>query len=226
MVDIRFDDMVIEPETQAKLARLHTILDELGSVVVAYSGGVDSSYLLYTAHERLGHRAVSLTIVSPSLAQTELQDARTIAEQIGARHVLVDGHETEDPNYLANTPLRCYFCKTETYDLALEFAERNGFSAVVDGTNFDDTGDHRPGQKAAREHGVRSPLLEAGLTKAEIRALSREAGLPSWHKPALAWPCFPDSLRHPRQRQSSVSGRAGRSRHPGLGRAPTSRAAP
>jgi uncharacterized protein len=129
---------------------------------------------------------VGLTVVSPSLAQSELEDAKTIARQIGVRHVLVEGQETEDPNYLANTPQRCYYCKTETYDLAAAFAADEAFAAIVDGTNLDDSGDHRPGRQAAREHGVHSPLLEAGLTKAEIRALSKEAGLPSWDKPALA----------------------------------------
>lgn len=186
MIDMNFDEMTQQPETQAKLIRLHSILDELGSVVVTYSGGVDSAYLLYAAHERLGDRAVGLTIVSPSLAQTELEDARNIARQIGARHVLVEGHETEDPNYLANTSLRCYFCKTETFDLAFEFARQGEYTAVIDGTNADDIGDHRPGRKAAHEYGMRSPLLEAGLTKAEIRALSRYVGLPSWDKPAMA----------------------------------------
>lgn len=180
------DELAERPETEAKLKHLHTILDGLGSVVVAYSGGVDSAFMLYAAHQRLGERAVGLTVVSPSLAQRELAEAKEIARGIGARHVLVDGHETEDPNYLANSPQRCYYCKTETYDLAAEFAAREGVTAIVDGTNADDTGDHRPGREAAREHGVRSPLLEAGLTKAEIRALSKQARLPSWDKPALA----------------------------------------
>lgn len=180
------DALAEKPTTQAKLDRLNATLDDLGSVVVAYSGGVDSAFLLLAAHDRLGERAVGLTVVSASLAHSELEDAKTIARQIGVRHVLVDGHETEDPNYLANSPNRCYFCKTETFDLAAEYAAREGFAAVADGTNADDTGDHRPGRQAAREHGVRSPLLEAGLTKAEIRALSKRAGLPSWNKPALA----------------------------------------
>lgn len=180
------DELARHPQTQAKRARLETILDKMGSVVVAYSGGVDSTYLLYAAHQRLGDRAVALTVVSPSMPQHELEEARTIAAQIGARHLLVDGHELDDPNYRANSPMRCYFCKTETFDLALAVAAREGLDAVADGTNADDTGDHRPGQQAARERGVRSPLLEAGLTKAEIRALSKQAGLPTWDKPALA----------------------------------------
>jgi uncharacterized protein len=174
---VGFDELAEQAETQAKLTRLYTILDETDSVVVAYSGGVDSAYLLHAAHERLRERAVGLTVVSPSLAESELEDAKVIARQIGARHVLVEGHETEDPNYLANSPRRCYFCKTETFDLAVKCAARAGFAASVDGTNADDIGDHRPGRQAAREHGVRSPLIEAGLTKAEIRALSRQAGV-------------------------------------------------
>jgi uncharacterized protein len=180
------DELVELPETQSKLSRLYSILDELGSVVVAYSGGVDSSFLLHAAHQRLGAQAVALTVVSPSLAQSELKDAKTIARQIGARHVLMEGHELEDPNYLANSPLRCYFCKNETFHLAVTYAVQEGLAAVVDGSNADDEGDHRPGRQAAREYGVHSPLLEAGLTKAEIRGLSKTAGLPTWDKPALA----------------------------------------
>jgi uncharacterized protein len=180
------DDLAEQDRTQAKLQRLFEVLDELSSVVVAYSGGVDSAFLLSVAHQRLGTRAVGLTVVSPSLSQSELDDARAIARHIGARHVLVDGHEMENPDYVANSLERCYYCKTETFDLALDFAQREGIAAVVDGTNADDTGDHRPGRRAGREHGVRSPLLEAGLNKAEIRALSKQAGLPSWDKPALA----------------------------------------
>jgi uncharacterized protein len=174
------------PETRAKAQRLNGILDELGSVVVAYSGGVDSAFLLYMAHARLGEDAVAMTVVSPSLPQSELDEAQAIARQIGARHILVTGNEMEDPQYRANTPMRCYFCKTETFDLLVAHARREGFSAVLDGTNADDTGDHRPGRQAAHEHGVRSPLFEAGLTKNEIRALSKGAGLPTWNKPALA----------------------------------------
>ena len=183
-LEIMFEE--ITSKTKNKLDQLHTILDELESVVVTYSGGVDSTYLLHAAHERLGERAVGLTIVSPSLPESELDEAKAIATQIGAHHILIEGHETEDPNYLANTPQRCYFCKTETFDLAAEYASLEGYQAIVDGTNADDVGDHRPGRKAAREHGVRSPLMEAGLTKAEIRVFSRQAGLPSWDKPALA----------------------------------------
>jgi uncharacterized protein len=180
------DGVARRPETQLKLHRLHDILDGLESLVVAYSGGVDSAFLLHAAHERLGERAVGLTVVSPSLAQSELEDAKQIAALIGARHVMLEGHELEDPNYRENSPMRCYFCKTETFDVLADWAAHEGFSAIADGTNADDQGDHRPGRRAAREHQVHSPLFDAGLTKAEIRALSKRAGLPSWNKPALA----------------------------------------
>jgi uncharacterized protein len=180
------DAVALRPETQAKRARLDALLDKLDSAVVAYSGGVDSAYLLYAAYQRLGERVVAATVVSPSLAGSELEDARRIAQQVGARHLLLDGQELEDPDYRANSPMRCYFCKTETFDLLTEVAAREGLSYILDGTNADDQGDHRPGRQAAHEHAVRSPLLEAGLTKDEIRALSKRAGLPSWNKPALA----------------------------------------
>jgi uncharacterized protein len=127
-----------------------------------------------------------MTAVSASLTSAEKGEAEEIARLIGARHVLVESNETEDAHYLANAPNRCYFCKTETYDLLVDYARRNGYRYVVDGTNLDDTGDHRPGRQAAREHAVRSPLQEAGLTKADIRALARMLGLPNWDKPAAA----------------------------------------
>jgi uncharacterized protein len=183
---IDYDLIATRAETHAKLARLRALLGELKRVVVAYSGGVDSAFLLYVAHQELGDGAVALTVVSPSLAHSELDEATRIAQQIGARHVLVEGHETENPDYVANTPQRCYFCKTETFDLTAAFASREGYAVVLDGTNADDAGDHRPGRQAAREYGVRSPLLEVGLTKNEIRAFSKQFGLPTWDKPALA----------------------------------------
>ena len=156
------------------------------SVVVAYSGGTDSTLMLKVAHDCLGERAVALTAVSASLAAHERAEAEEIARQIGAQHVLIESHETDDPNYLANAPNRCYFCKTDVYSRLVEYARREGYRYVVDGTNADDVGDHRPGRQAARERGVRSPLQEAGLTKAEIREMARALGLPNWDKPAAA----------------------------------------
>lgn len=170
----------------SKQKRLRQMLEDMESVVVAYSGGVDSALLLKLAHDCLNDRVVALTAVSASLPAHELEEAQSIAQQIGARHVLVESHETEDPNYLANAPNRCYFCKSDVFGRLIEYAQREGYRYVIDGTNADDVGDHRPGRQAARERGVRSPLQEAGLTKAEIRNLARALGLPNWDKPAAA----------------------------------------
>lgn len=173
-------------KTEDKKILLQEILISMGSVAVAYSGGVDSTYLLKIAHDNLGEHAIALTAVSASLPAHELADAQLIARQIGTKHVLIDSHETEDPRYLANSPNRCYFCKHEVYNELVDYAQRDGYAWVVDGSNVDDVGDHRPGRQAAYEHGVRSPLLEAKLTKAEIRLLARQEGLPNWDKPAAA----------------------------------------
>ncbi len=169
-----------------KVALLNTLLDELGSVVVAYSGGIDSTLLLKVAHDRLGEYALAITAVSASLPAAERQEAEAIARAIGARHVLIESHEIDSPEYLANTPNRCYFCKREVYADLVAYAHSHGFAYVVDGTNLDDSGDHRPGRQAAREHGVRSPLKEIGFTKDDIRSLARLLGLPNWDKPSAA----------------------------------------
>lgn len=166
--------------------KLSKILEDMGSVVVAYSGGTDSTLVLKVAHDVLGDRAVAMTAVSASLAADDRTEAESIAREIGALHILVDSEETDDPRYMANTPNRCFFCKTETYDKLTAYANEHAINAVVDGTNADDTGDFRPGRKAARQHQVRSPLLEAGMNKTEIRQLSKELGLPNWDKPAAA----------------------------------------
>jgi uncharacterized protein len=173
-------------DTADKFNQLTNILAEMGRVIVAYSGGVDSSLLLKVAHDCLGDGAVALTAVSASLPASELADAQEVARQIGARHVLINSRETDDPRYLENTPSRCYFCKSEVYDQMVDYARSGGFAFIVDGTNADDAGDRRPGRQAAREHGVRSPLLESGLGKAEIRQLARELGLSNWDRPAAA----------------------------------------
>ena len=170
----------------AKIAHLRDLLAELEQVVVCFSGGVDSGYLLAEAVGVLGDRAVALTAVSASLASEEGAAARNLAEQLGARHLLVDTAEVDDPRYAANPVNRCYFCKVEVYGRAVREAARLGAHRIVDGFNVDDRGDHRPGRQAAKEHGVRSPLDESGFTKADIREAARRIGLPVWNKPALA----------------------------------------
>ncbi len=171
---------------EEKLDRLHSLLRDMGSVVVAFSGGVDSAFVLQVAHSELGSAAVAVTADSPSLPRDELQAAKALAAEIGARHVCVPIAEMGDTRYVANSPERCYFCKTHTYVALAAFAEKEGFRHIVDGNNADDLRDVRPGRRAAQERGVRSPLSEAGLTKAEIREFARQAGLPVWDKPAAA----------------------------------------
>ena len=169
-----------------KVGGLRDLLSGMGRVAVCFSGGVDSSYLLAEAVRVLGEDAVAVTAVSPSLAPAEGADAERLARGLGARHLLVESHELDDPRYAANPVNRCYFCKTEMYGRAVEHARRLGIPQVLDGFNVDDRGDARPGRKAARELGVRSPLDELGFTKADIREAARLIGLPVWDKPALA----------------------------------------
>ena len=169
-----------------KLERLRAIMDASQRTVVAYSGGVDSALVYAVAHERLGEGAVAVTAVSPSLPRNELDDARTVAAAIGGRHILLQSQELADPRYRENTVLRCYFCKEEVFTRLVGWARENGFDVVMDGTNADDAGDHRPGRKAARDFGVRSPLVDVKLDKGEIRALAHHLGLPNADKPAAA----------------------------------------
>jgi uncharacterized protein len=156
------------------------------SVLVCFSGGIDSTLVLALAERSLGERAVALTAVSPSLPASERADAERLASRIGARHLFVDSHELERPGYTANGPDRCFHCKSELYDIARAKADELGLTAVANGTNTDDLGDHRPGLEAARRAGVKSPLLDAGFDKADVRAAARELGLEAWDKPAAA----------------------------------------
>jgi uncharacterized protein len=171
---------------QASLQTLQALLKSYGRVAVAYSGGVDSALLLKVAHDALGADVLALTAVSPSMPARERQAAIDLAAQIGARHMLVETPELNNPEYLANSPQRCYFCKLDVFGALFDYAQSAGFSTLVDGTNLDDSGDYRPGYQAAVQRGARSPLKEVGFTKDEIRTLARELGLPNWSKPSAA----------------------------------------
>lgn len=167
-------------------ARLRAIVRSLERVVVAFSGGVDSALVLAVASEELGANAVGVTGRSESLAERELDGAVAFAERIGAAHDVLETRELDDPNYRANPADRCYYCKKELYGKLTEIARERGAAWIVDGFNLDDAGDYRPGRRAAAEFGVRSPLAEAGFTKADVRALAKRLGLDVWEKPALA----------------------------------------
>ncbi len=170
----------------SKVDRLHAILADTGGAIVAFSGGTDSSLVAAVAARALGDRAVAVTAVSPSLPPGEAEEAGRTAASLGIRHRLVRTHEAEKPAYLANGVDRCYVCKTELYDVLATVAAQDDFPVVLSGANLDDLGDFRPGLRAAQEHGVRHPLIEAELGKQEVREAARELGVPTWDKPASA----------------------------------------
>ena len=173
-------------ELEAKEQRLHEALEKNPSLVVAYSGGVDSAYLAYAAQQVLGDRMLAVTALSASYSERDRRDAEGVIARFRLPHEFIETDELSNPAYRANNPDRCYFCKDELFDKLDELAARRGFAAVAYGVNVDDQGDWRPGQRAAREHQVLAPLLDAGLTKSDIRELARRADLPVWNRPASA----------------------------------------
>jgi len=180
------------PELIAKRDRLLDVLRNLGSVAVAFSGGIDSTVVACAAQMSLGDRAVAITADSPSVPRAEIEDARRLAERIGIRHLVVSTDEFADPNYVRNDGSRCYFCKSELYSRIESLLPELDVAYMCSGANLDDEGDYRPGLKAAAEHRVRHPLQEAGFTKADVRALALVWDLPTWDKPAS--PCLSSRL--------------------------------
>ncbi len=177
----------MEPELlAAKQDRLIAHLRGLGRVIVAYSGGTDSAYLAWAAHQALGAGAIAITADSASIPESHKRDAEAFARHCGFRHEYIDTYEFDNPDYVKNAPDRCFHCKDELFTRLEQVGVERGITHIVYGVNVDDLGDYRPGQGAARNHEVQAPLVEAGLTKAEIRELSRLAGLPTWDRPASA----------------------------------------
>jgi len=174
--------------TKTQLAALEDIFSEMGSVAVAFSGGVDSTLVAVAAHRVLGEKALVVTAVSPALAKRELEETIRLAETFGFAHRIIHTNEMDREGYVANSPQRCYFCKTELYTELTALADKEAIEWVVNGANTDDIGDYRPGMIAASEHRVRSPMVEAGLTKADVRAIARSLDIPIWDKPAQ--PCL------------------------------------
>lgn len=177
-----------------KEQQLRALFREMGSALVAFSGGVDSSYVAYVATAELGQHALCVTGESASLAEYQRGETAQLVERFGFNHEIIVTEELNDPRYTANAPDRCYFCKTELYEKLAPLAHERGYAFVVDGSTTDDLGDYRPGRAAAAEHKVRSPLVEVGMSKREVRELSHRAGLPTWDKPAS--PCLSSRIAY------------------------------
>ncbi|SFI48796.1 ATP-dependent sacrificial sulfur transferase LarE [Planctomicrobium piriforme] len=184
----------MEPQLQQKAERLLQLMSSYGRVAVAFSGGVDSALVAKAAVLACGDRAVAVTGVSPSLASGELELATSVAAELGIRHEVVRTDEFAEPGYQANAGNRCYYCKTELYTELAAVRDRLGVDVICNGANLDDQGDHRPGMRAAQEHHVRSPLIEAGFNKADVRALAKAWNVPVWDKPAS--PCLSSRIAY------------------------------
>lgn len=179
-------DIIIDETLQEKYEKLKNYIKSLGSLAVAYSGGVDSTFLVKVAYDVLGDRVIAVTATSSTYPKRELNDAITFIKQIGAKHIVIESEELEIEGFNKNPVDRCYYCKKELFEKIWKVAKAHGIEYVADGSNFDDLNDFRPGMKAACELNVVSPLKVAGLTKEDIRKLSKELGLPTWDKPAFA----------------------------------------
>ena len=177
---------MLPTDLQEKTVKLESIFQKMGAALVAFSGGIDSTLVLKVAHCILGKKAVAVVAVSPTFPEEELEDIHRISLEIGAELIMAHTNQLEIPSFVRNDASRCYHCKTDLYGIFEPIKQTSGINVVVDGTNLDDLGDDRPGLRAAREHAVRSPLVESGFTKADVRSLAQHLGLSNWDKPAAA----------------------------------------
>jgi uncharacterized protein len=179
-------EKLMQASLQAKYDHLCNLITEAGSAIIAFSGGVDSTFLLKVCVDKVGEKALAITARSETFPERELKEAKTLAGLIGGLHLIIDTKELEAPGFSSNPPHRCFLCKSELFSKLKQIAKEHGIRWVFDGSNADDVGDFRPGRKAARQLGVRSPLEEAELSKEEVRTLSKMLNLPTWNKPAFA----------------------------------------